>query len=525
MKFKITNLKTKLAGVAVLAFAAFATMSNSGGTIAGGHGGRTGASFDTSNCSSCHSGGTSVPSVTVQLLSGTTPVTTYIPGASYTVKIKVAAAGISSLGYHYGFQAVCVQSSTNNNINDWGTLPAIAQNETWNGRNYIEQNATVTSVAYPTISIPWTAPASGTGDVIFYAAGCVVNNDHLPTGDQGATGTLTITESSGCVPATLSATHNNVSCNGYSDGSITLTATGGTGVTGYSWTGPAGYSATTENISGLSGGIYTVVVTSLGGCSDTTTVTVIEPAALTATVTANSPVCPGATLTFTTTATGGTGGSGSYAYSWSGPNSFISGAPNPSVTGFSTLDTGLYSLTVTDLVSCSFTLNIDVSMAPVPSVSLGPDTSICFPGGSIILGEALTGDTYVWNTAATSATITATDTGYYSVVVTNSFGCTGSDTVHIAYVTCPTGVEPVAKSEAISLYPNPANEFVTVRNPLKNIERISIYNELGAMIYDKAVDKTKTDLDIDIIHCPPGIYSVRINANGDQIVRKLVVER
>ncbi len=526
MQLKITHLKTKVAWLVVLAFAALVTMSNAGGTIAAGHGGRTGAPFDTSGaCGSCHTGGTSVPTVTVQLLSGTTPVTAYIPGGSYTLKIRVASAGSASTGYHYGFQTVCVQSSTNNNINNWGALPGIAQNETWSGRNYIEQNATVFSVTYPAISIPWTAPVSGTGDVIFYAAGCVVNNNLLPTGDVGATGSLTITESSGCVPATLSTTYSNVTCNGYSDGSINLTATGGTGVTGYSWTGPGGYSAATANISGLSGGTYTCVVTSLGGCADTTTVTIIDPPALTATVTANSPVCPGATLTFTTTATGGTGGSGGYTYTWDGPNSFSSGILDPSVTGFSTLDTGVYTFSFMDILSCSFTTTIDVSLAPVPAVSLGPDTSICLPGGSITLGEVLTGDTYAWSTAATTPTITVTDTGNYSVVVTNSFGCTGSDTVHVASMNCSTGIEIITGTDPILLYPNPANEYITIHSAMQNIERISICNEYGEMVYNKDIGKAKTEQEIDISHFAAGIYSIRIKAAGNQLVRKLMIEK
>ncbi len=528
MQLKITHLKNKLAAFIVLSFATVIALSNAAGPIAAGHGGRTGASFDTSSCGSCHTGGTALATVSIQLLSGTTPVTEYIAGASYTLKLRVTSAGISTLGYYYGVQTVCIQSSTNNDINDWGTIPGVAHSATWNSRTYIEQSATLHSTATPFLSIPWTAPASGTGDVIFYAGGCIVNNNTLPTGDVGATSSLTVTEASGCVPATLSATPSDVTCNGYGDGSINLTATGGTGAIGYSWTGPGGYSATTENISGLSGGVYTVVVTSVGGCTATTTATVNEPAALNAVITSNSPVCPGGTLTFTTTVTGGTGGSGSYAYTWDGPNSFTSGIPEPSVTGFSYLDSGVYTFSVLDILSCSFTTTIDVALAPAPVFSLGADTTICSVSGSLIIGTTISGDTYLWSTTATSSTITVTDTGYYSETITNTYGCSTSDTVHIGFRTCDTttSVMPLAISDITALYPNPASDLVSIHNEgNNNLQHISVYNAYGFKLYERHFDTGTTTHEIDLSRFAAGVYSVQIESAGSTVTKKLVITR
>ena len=602
MKLPITSLKNKLVALIALTFAAVIALSNAAGTIASGHGGRTGASFDTSSCSGCHTTNTVAyagAAITVQLLSGSSPVTSYIPGASYTLQIRVASASITSLGYHYGFQTVCVKAgSPYTDVAGWGTLPGVAHSLVWNTRTYVEQSATILSTTTPFVSIPWTAPTSGTGSVTFYSAGCLVNNNHLPTGDTGITNVLTITESAGCVPATLDATPTNMLCYGYSDGSIGLTATGGTGAIGYSWTGPAGYTATTENISGLSvGGTYTVVVTSTGGCTDTTTATITEPAQLTATITA-TPVCPGATLTFTDVVTGGTGGFGSFSYTWSGPNSFTSFLIAPSVAGFSTLDTGVYSVTIEDLASCTFTTTLDVgilagavislgpdtgfcpggsvilgdavsgqtylwsttattstitatdtgyysvtatnsssgchtsdtvhvSLYPVPAISLGPNTTLC-PGDTITLGEVLTGDTYLWNTTATSATIAVTDTGYYSVMVTNNNGCSSNDTVYIGPGSCDTGtsVRNIAMQNAISLYPNPANDFVNVTcSGSHNLQQVIIYDELGNNVYDARITSGTTQQHIDLSRFSAGVYSVMIKSDIGQATQELVITR
>lgn len=529
MSLKITHLKNKIAAFIALSFTAVIILSNAAGTVSAGRGGRTGASFDTSSCSGCHSGGSFTGAgITVQLLSGGSPVTSYIPGASYTLQVKVTRTGISTAGYYYGYQTVCVKTSDNSDVAGWGTIPGGSHSATWNARTYIEQSATIHTLTPAAINVPWTAPASGTGSVVFYAAGCLVNHDLATTGDEGVTTSLTITESPGCVPDTLSATPHNLLCYGAGDGSITYSSHGGTGAIDYYWTGPGGYATSMAGpgtLSGLAAGTYTVIITSTGGCTNTDTVTISQPPALSATVTA-TPVCPGSTLTFTTTVTGGTGGAGTYSYTWSGPNSFSSFSMNPSVTSFSSLDTGIYSLTIVDLASCTFSTSIDVGILPAPVFSLGPDTTICPPGGSIVLGVTLTGDTYLWSTSVTTPTITVTDTGYYSVTITDgSSGCSASDTVHVGY-NCPSSVENTATGCAISLYPNPASEYLDISITGDHyLRHIIMHNEIGEIVYDKHFGYNTKMLDIGLARFATGVYSISIESDDNRVVQKLVITR
>ncbi|MBI3134524.1 MAG: T9SS type A sorting domain-containing protein [Bacteroidetes bacterium] len=50
------------------------------------------------------------------------------------------------------------------------------------------------------------------------------------------------------------------------DGAVNLSVSGGTAPYSFSWTGPGGFAATTEDISGLAGGVYEVTITDANGC-------------------------------------------------------------------------------------------------------------------------------------------------------------------------------------------------------------------------------------------------------------------
>jgi len=77
-----------------------------------------------------------------------------------------------------------------------------------------------------------------------------------------------------CDPAMIiSETHTNVSADGASDGSITISITNGTSPYTYLWSN----GATTQNLTGISGGIYTVTVTDASGCDERLSISINEP--------------------------------------------------------------------------------------------------------------------------------------------------------------------------------------------------------------------------------------------------------
>ena len=253
------------------------------------------------------------------------------------------------------------------------------------------------------------------------------------TGLAAGTYTVTATDANGCtdtesvtideptaVSASISGT--DASCNGATDGSATVSATGGTGTITYAWSN----SGTGATITGLAAGTYTVTATDANGCTDTESVTIDEPTAVSASISGTDASCNGATDgSATASATGGTG-TKTFAWSNSGTGATITG-----------LAAGTYTVTATDANGCTDTesVTIDEPAAVVASTTVDEDVS-CNGGSDGEATASATGGTtaytYAWSNSATTASITGLAAGTYTVTVTDANGCTDTETVSIS---------------------------------------------------------------------------------------------
>lgn len=220
---------------------------------------------------------------------------------------------------------------------------------------------------------------------------------------------------------TMSA--NTISCYNQNTGMVSVNATGGTGSLSYEWN----TSDTTPTVTGLPGGNYFVLVTDSKNCKVKGNVQVVQPDQIIVTdVSVQNPICFGASNGEIKTTI--SGGKAPYSISWSNGKT---GTDNLGIPA------GTYTITVTDANGCSSTKQYILVDPAQRTVDLGADVTLC-------LGDTQTynvkiddaGATYQWkdqngNIISTASTVTLSAAGTYSVLITDSKGCTATDSVKI----------------------------------------------------------------------------------------------
>lgn len=158
---------------------------------------------------------------------------------------------------------------------------------------------------------------------------------------------------------------SDVSCFAYSDGTINFSTIGGTAPFTYLWSS----GQTSQDISNLTAGIYSVVVTDANNCQRSFSFEVMQPLALVASSNIDEPSCFGyADGTIFTSVTGGTA---PFSYGW---NNGATTANNVNISA------GNYTVTITDNNNCTFPLSIVLTQPAQIQVSFIADVLIgCDP--------------------------------------------------------------------------------------------------------------------------------------------------
>ena len=104
-------------------------------------------------------------------------------------------------------------------------------------------------------------------------------------------------------------------------------------------------------------------------------------------------------------------------------------------------DTGNFDVTLYSyLNSIADTSITSIYINPLPNVNLGIDTAIC-EGNILLLDVGLQqGSSYLWNDNSTTSSYTVSTEGDYSVIVTDSNGCSSTDIIHVIYNPLPNAI-------------------------------------------------------------------------------------
>ena len=246
-------------------------------------------------------------------------------------------------------------------------------------------------------------PTSGTGPYQYSLNGGPTQPSNVFTGLAPGSYTINFTDAIGCSgtntinlttnPAiTSTATLASPLCNGVSNGSITLNASGGVPPYQYSINNGTTYQAS-PTFGGLPAGSYNFLVKDAAGCVFGFTYTLTEPAVVNAAAANGIASCANNDGTITVTANGGTP-----AYQYSINNGISYQASNV----FLNMPVGSYNaIRVKDANGCIASANAVVTLNDTMRLELGTDSTICFGTNITLLPQTnAQTDTFRWTPAA-----------------------------------------------------------------------------------------------------------------------------
>ncbi len=213
----------------------------------------------------------------------------------------------------------------------------------------------------------------------------------------------------------ITATVTEITCYGANNASINLNVTGGTGPYQANWS----TLATGFFQNNLAAGNYTITITDANGCSKPITITIVEAPIFTINPIVTNISCFGAN-------------NGSINLNLVGGQAPVSLTWNDGSTAGAVrnnLGPGTYTVAISDGTPCYINRTfIIVEPQPLVLNATIQNALDCFNASSGAINLVVSGGTppftYVWSNGATSEDITAIANGTYSVVVTDSRGCT-----------------------------------------------------------------------------------------------------
>jgi hypothetical protein len=318
------------------------------------------------------------------------------------------------------------------------------------------------------------------------------------------------------IPGGLVLTENlvtPVSCNGDADGAIDVTISGGSPAYILDWDNDgSGDNDDTEDLSGLAAGTYILTVTDQIGCSATIEVEVTEPDVLLATLDTTNISCfneEDAMIDLIVT-----GGTPTYLYDWDTDGT----GDNDDSEDLSGLGDGTYTVVVTDQNNCEVTAGITFTNPAAIDVSVTQD-------GFTLTANA-TGATYQWITCPsnalvsgeTNATFEPVQDGEYAVIV-SSGGCQDTSA---CFTILGLSLEE-NQSSLFSVFPNPANEIVTINTAFDQTFELVILDIDGRVIKSYLLDHSNEQVDVSDLST--GIYILEARTDSNVELVRLVVSR
>jgi len=297
------------------------------------------------------------------------------------------------------------------------------------------------------------------------------------------------------------------------NGTVDLTVVSGSGLT-YAWDN----GATTEDISSLTSGTYSVTITdpAPAGCTESMSFTIgTSSNGMSASSIVNNENCGNNDGAIDLTVSNG---SGTYTYVWN---------TSENTEDISTLNAGTYSVTITDQAdNCSMTESIvvgnDVTIFYGSGVVTDATCNSCNDGAIDVSFSTTASFTYSWSTGETTEDLSGINPGTYSLTTTSVEGCDTTMTFEVLNTAAISENEMLSIS--MNIMPNPATDYFFIETNLPNNDEgtIIITDAIG-----KVVEKVKVSgedkVEINARTYEAGVYFVTLRYKDVSRMKRLVI--
>ncbi|MDW8419204.1 MAG: hypothetical protein RML37_07295, partial [Chitinophagales bacterium] len=253
--------------------------------------------------------------------------------------------------------------------------------------------------------------------VVYDANGCSATNGTTVTEPQLLSLNISVTP---------------VLCNGALTGAVDLTVSGGTPNYNYLWSN----GATTQDLSGVGAGNYTVTVTDNNACTASASANITQPAGLVLNATTQNVGCAGGANGFVDITV--QGGVFPYSFNWS------NGATTEDIYG---LSGGTYSVTVNDANNCSLSASYNLTEPSAISSTITATHVTCAGAANGSVTLTVNGGTlpysFLWNTFQSTQNLINVSGGWYYVIIKDANNCEKRDSIFVN--------EPPALSLSVSV--------------------------------------------------------------------------
>lgn len=269
-----------------------------------------------------------------------------------------------------------------------------------------------------------------------------------------------------------------VSCDGLSDGQITLNPVGGVPPLSAVWDN----GSTGLTLTGQPAGSYTVTLSDAAGCRWTDSVALLSPQPITPDLTVQNAGCTGdenGAIVIDTVL----GGVGPFVYT-------LDGTPLSGNTA-SNLPPGTYTLEVTDANGCAYETDIDILTAPPLILEAGPDVTVSL-GDQVVLNALANSNalvSIVWtpdnslsrsNELRTVATPTVNT--QYVLTIVDANGCTATDSLLAVVINANRIYIPNAFRPNVE---NGNERFLVFAGPeVSIVRRLQVYDRWGETVFE-----------------------------------------